>query len=147
LVNTLLYIDLNELSFERIKMLRHDECSACGKEKIIKEIQQEKEQDLIIEELCGRDRGKRTYTVTPSKITSTVNLNKIIHNAELLGYNIKTRGSLGITVTTNNSNPSQQQLSISFMTSGTATIVGAKDENDALSIYYEFLNSKISNKK
>src|ERR687892_2626675 len=56
LVNTLLYIDLNELSFERIKMLRHDECSACGKEKIIKEIQPEKE--LIIEELCGRDRGK-----------------------------------------------------------------------------------------
>src|ERR671911_78890 len=144
LVNTLLYIDLNELSFERIKMLRHDECSACGKEKIIKEIQPEKE--LIIEELCGRDRGKRTYTVTPSKITSIVNLNKVINNAELLGYNIKSRGSLGITVTTNNSNPSQQ-LSISFMTSGTATIVGAKDENDALSIYNEFLNFKISNKK
>lgn len=145
LVNTLLYIDLNELSFERIKMLRHDECSACGgKEKIIKDIQQKEE--LIIEELCGRDRGKRTYTVTPSKITSIVNLNKVINNAELLGYNIKSRGSLGITVTTNNSNPSQQ-LSISFMTSGTATIVGAKDENDALSIYNEFLNFKISNKK
>jgi adenylyltransferase/sulfurtransferase len=127
-------------------MLRHDECSACGKEKIIKEIQQEKEQDLIIEELCGRDRGKRTYTVTPSKITSIVNLNKVINNAELLGYNIKSRGSLGITVTTNNSNPSQQ-LSISFMTSGTATIVGAKDENAALAIYNEFLNFKISNKK
>ena len=148
LVNTLLYIDLNELSFERIKMFRHDECSACGKEKlIIKEIQhQEKEQDLIIEELCGRDRGKRTYTVTPVEITSTVNLNKIIQNAELLGYNLKTRGSLGITVTTNNSN-SSQQLSVSFMTSGAATIVGAKDENDALSIYKEFLNSKITNKK
>jgi adenylyltransferase/sulfurtransferase len=140
LVNTLLYIDLNELSFERIKMFRHDECSACGKEKlIIKEIQhQEKEQDLIIEELCGRDRGKRTYTVTPVEITSTVNLNKIIQNAELLGYNLKTRGSLGITVTTNNSS-SSQQLSVSFMTSGAATIVGAKDENDALSIYKEFL--------
>jgi len=145
LVNTLLYIDLNELSFERIKMFRHDECSACGKEKvIIKEIQQE--QDLIIEELCGRDRGKRTYTVTPVEITSTVNLNKIIENAELLGYNLKTRGSLGITVTTNNSNLSQQ-LSVSFMTSGAATIVGAKDENDALSIYKEFINSKITNKK
>ena len=148
LVNTLLYIDLNELSFERIKMFRHDECFACGNEKIIiKEIQhQEKEQDLIIEELCGRDRGKRTYTVTPVEITSTVNLNKIIQNAELLGYNLKTRGSLGITVTTNNSS-SSQQLSVSFMTSGAATIVGAKDENDALSIYKEFLNSKITNKK
>jgi adenylyltransferase/sulfurtransferase len=145
LVNTLLYIDLNELSFERIKMLRHDECTACGKEKIKKEIQQQ-EKELIIEELCGRDRGKRTYTVTPSKTTSIVNLKKVINNAELLGYNIKSRGSLGITVTTNNSNPSQQ-LSISFMTSGTATIVGAKDEKDALSIYNEFLNFKISNKK
>jgi adenylyltransferase/sulfurtransferase len=143
LVNTLLYIDLNELSFERIKMFRHDECSACGKEKlIIKEIQhQEKEQDIIIEELCGRDRGKRTYTVTPVEITSTVNLNKIIQNAELLGYNLKTKGSLGITVTTNNSN-SSQQLSVSFMTSGAATIVGAKDENDALSIYKKFLKFK-----
>jgi hypothetical protein len=29
------------------------------------------------------------------------------------------------------------------MTSGAATIVGAKDENDALSIYKEFTNSKI----
>ncbi len=64
----------------------------------------------------------------------------------MLGYNLKTRGSLGITVTTNNSN-SSQQLSVSFMTSGAATIVGAKDENDALSIYKEFLNSKITNKK
>jgi adenylyltransferase/sulfurtransferase len=146
LVNTLLYIDLNELSFERIKMLRHDECTACGKEKIIKKEIQQQEKELIIEELCGRDRGKRTYTVTPSKTTSIVNLKKVINNAELLGYNIKSRGSLGITVTTNNSNPSQQ-LSISFMTSGTATIVGAKDEKDALSIYNEFLNFKISNKK
>jgi hypothetical protein len=54
---------------------------------------------------------------------------------------------LGITVTTNNNSNPSQQLSISFMTSGTATIVGAKDENDALSIYNEFLNFKISNKK
>jgi hypothetical protein len=33
------------------------------------------------------------------------------------------------------------------MTSGAATIVGAKDENDALLIYKEFINSKIANKK
>jgi adenylyltransferase/sulfurtransferase len=79
--------------------------------------------------------------VTPVEITSTVNLNKIIQNAELLGYNLKTKGSLGITVTTNNSN-SSQQLSVSFMTSGAATIVGAKDENDALSIYKKFLKFK-----
>ncbi|HET7644063.1 MAG TPA: hypothetical protein VFK40_11185, partial [Nitrososphaeraceae archaeon] len=60
-------------------------------------------------------------------------------------YDVKTRGAMGITVTTNSK--SAQQLSISFMTSGAATIVGAKDENDALSIYKEFINFKIVNKK
>ncbi len=64
----------------------------------------ETEHNLIIEELCGRDRGKRTYTVTPMEIPSDINLNKIIQNAELLGYNLKTRGTLGITVISNNTN-------------------------------------------
>jgi hypothetical protein len=47
---------------------------------------------------------------------------------------------LGITVISNNTNPSQQ-LSVSFMTSGAATIVGAKDEKDALFIYKNFVNT------
>src|SRR5574339_194949 len=140
LVNTLLYIDLNELSFERIRMFRHDECPSCGKEKVDMIKHLETEHNLIIEELCGRDRGKRTYTVTPMEIPSDINLNKIIQNAELLGYNLKTRGTLGITVISNNSNPSQQ-LSVSFMTSGAATIFGAKDEKDALFIYKNFVNT------
>ena len=25
---------------------------------------------LMVEDLCGRDRGKRTYTVTPAQITN-----------------------------------------------------------------------------
>lgn len=139
LVNTLLYIDLNELSFERISMFRHDECPSCGKEKIEVTKSLETENNLIIEELCGRDRGKRTYTVTPREIKSSINLNKIVQNAELLGYNVKSLGTLGMTATTNDTNPSQQ-LSVSFMTSGTATIVGAKDEKDAIFIYNNFIN-------
>jgi adenylyltransferase/sulfurtransferase len=140
LANTLLYIDLNELSFERIRMFRHDECPSCGKEKIEVTKRLETENNLIIEELCGRDRGKRTYTVTPIEITSVINLNKIVQNAELLGYNVKSLGTLGMTATTNHTNPSQQ-LSVSFMTSGTATIVGAKDEKDAIFIYKNFANT------
>jgi len=38
---------------------------------------------------------------------------------------------LGITAISNN----QSKLSVSFLTSGAATIVGAKDEGDALYIY------------
>lgn len=139
LVNKLLYIDLNELSFDKIQMFRNEECSSCGpkKESMNEELALHAD-ELIIEELCGRDRGKRTYTVTPSStLPASINLIGIVKNAESLGYDIKMRGNLGITASTKAS-----KLSISFLTSGAATIVGAKDEEDALSIYRTFVNEK-----
>lgn len=129
LVNKLLYIDLNELSFDRIQMFRQEECPSCGStrgeiEAVTKE--------LIIEELCGRDRGKRTWTVTPTK-PAPMNLSSISKNAELLGYQVKTRGNLGITAVNSG------RMSVSFLSSGAATIVGAKDEGDAIKIYKTFV--------
>ncbi|PWU80692.1 MAG: 4-methyl-5(B-hydroxyethyl)-thiazole monophosphate biosynthesis protein [Candidatus Nitrosopolaris wilkensis] len=134
LVNKLLYIDLNELSFDKIQMFRHEECSSCGPKKESKKVVLQQE-ELLIEELCGRDRGKRTYTVSPSStLPASINLTGIVKNAESLGYDVKMRGNLGITAISTNPN----KLSISFLTSGAATIVGAKDEEDALFIYRTF---------
>jgi len=135
LVNKLLYIDLNELSFDKIQMFRHEECSSCGpKKESNKEVILQQE-ELIIEELCGRDRGKRTYTVSPSStLPASISLTGIVKNAESLGYDVKMKGNLGITAISTNPN----KLSISFLTSGAATIVGAKDEEDALFIYRTF---------
>ena len=134
LENKLLYIDLNDLSLEKVSVFRQEECSSCGIKRIDKD--QLETQDLIIEELCGRDRGKRTYTVTPAQISSSLNLIGIEKSAERLGYTIKTKGELGLTIMTSNSD----NLSISFMISGAATIVGAKSEDEALSIYNSFVN-------
>src|SRR6266487_4006162 len=136
LVNKLLYIDLNELSFDKSQMFRNEECSSCGpKKESMKEELVLQAEELIIEELCGRDRGKRTYTVTPSStVPASINLTGIMKNAESLGYDIKMRGNLGITAISTNAS----KLSISFLTSGAATIVGAKDEEDALFIYRTF---------
>lgn len=135
LVNKLLYIDLNELSFDKIQMFRHEICPSCGLKRESKKEELTSEAELIIEELCGRDRGKRTYIVTPSStLPGSINLTGIVKNAELLGYDVKMRGNLGITAISTNSN----KLSISFLTSGAATIVGAKNEGDALSIYKTF---------
>ncbi|MFL6343850.1 MAG: ThiF family adenylyltransferase [Nitrososphaeraceae archaeon] len=134
LENKLLYIDLNELSFDKIQVFRQKECPSCG---IQKERNEEKiiVQQLIIEELCGRDNGKRTYTVTPSELLpSPISLVGIAKNAELSGYHVKTKGDLGITAISNKSG----KLSVSFLSSGAATIVGAKDEEDAVSIYRDF---------
>jgi molybdopterin-synthase adenylyltransferase len=135
LVNKLLYIDLNELSFDKIQMFRHEICPSCGLRRESKKEELALQAELIIEELCGRDRGKRTYIVTPSStLPGSINLTGIVKNAELLGYDVKMRGDLGITAISTNSN----KLSISFLTSGAATIVGAKNEGDALSIYKTF---------
>jgi molybdopterin-synthase adenylyltransferase len=134
LENKLLYIDLNDLSLEKVSVFRQEECPSCGTKR--KDKSQMETQQLIIEELCGRDRGKRTYTVTPSQFSSSLNLTGVEKSAERLGYTIKTKGELGLTIMSNGSD----NLSISFMTSGAATIVGAKSEEEALSIYKTFVN-------
>ena len=132
LVDKLLFIDLTELSFEKIRMSKQEECPACGiPAKLERKEVHSAISSLIIEELCGRDRGKRTYTITPAEC-AVVNLRGIINNAELLGYQVKTRGNLGITAV------NSAKTSVSFLSSGSATIVGAKDEEDALSIYNTF---------
>jgi len=133
LENKLMYVDLNDLSLEKISVFRQEECPSCGTKRIDRDQLESKR--LIIEELCGRDRGKKTYTVTPSHISSSLNLIGIEKNAERLGYTIKTKGELGLTIMSSNSD----NLSISFMSSGAATIVGAKSEDEALSIYKSFV--------
>jgi molybdopterin-synthase adenylyltransferase len=151
LLNKLMYIDLNDLSFDKILMYRQDDCPSCGPKRNLAEQVSRKQdqtqiqvkeqglqQELIIEELCGRDRGKRTYTVTPAEVTNPLSLLGVEKNAEQLGYTVKNRGKLGITAISNGSE--REQLSVSFMTTGAATIVGAKNEEDALSIYKRFVS-------
>lgn len=133
LVNKLMYIDLNELSFDKVQIAKQAECPACGTARTISG-QQVTAKELIIEELCGRDRGKRTWTITPANPVA-VNLSGISQKAETLGYQVRTRGNLGITAT------NDSKMSISFLSSGAATIVGAKDEKDAVEIYNTFFSN------
>ena len=134
LVNKLLYIDLGQLSFDKVQMHRQQECPSCGIDRKQSDLVVSK---LIIEELCGRDRGKRTWTVTPSEPVP-VSLPGIMKNAESLGYEVRTRGNLGITAVNSG------RMSVSFLSSGAATIVGAKDEDDAIKIYNRFVDGSSS---
>jgi len=56
LENKLMYVDLNDLSLEKISVFRQEECPSCGTKRI--DIDELETKQLIIEELCGRDRGK-----------------------------------------------------------------------------------------
>jgi adenylyltransferase/sulfurtransferase len=130
LVNTIFLMDLGNLTFDKFKIKRAEECPACG---TARKEDNTVVSELIIEELCGRDRGKRTWTVTPAEPVP-VNLNGIIKTAESLGYQVRTRGNLGITAISG-----ETKLSVSVLSSGAATIVGAKDEKDVVEIYNKLI--------
>lgn len=136
LVDKLLYIDLNDLTMEKLQMLRQEACPSCGPAATISAAKVVAGDQLFVEELCGRDRGKRTYTVAPFGLSS-ISLSMIVKNAEHLGYDVTSRGNLGITAS---GNGVEGKVSISILTSGAATIVGATSETDALKIYRTFMD-------
>ena len=90
--------------------------------------------EIILEELCGRNQGKRTFSITP---TSSVELNveQITSFAKERGFTIENLGDLGLSLRTN-------ELSVSFMKSGSAILVGPRDEKEAIGLYKEILGVK-----
>jgi len=130
LKDKVLHVDLENLIFNFTKVSRVQECSVCGSGKK----QNKPKEELILEELCGRNRGKRTFSVTPT-YPVTLNVNDITSIAKERGFDVENLGDLGISMRTND-------LSISFMKSGSAVLVGPKDEQEATSLYNDLLGVK-----
>jgi len=129
LLNKLLYFDLADLTFDIIDIKRNEECTSCGSGKHQTQVVTDK---ILIEELCGRDRGKRTYSITPVDVLD-VDIKNVLAKATKTGFNVESRGTLGATL-------QNGKISVSLLKSGAVVIVGAKDESDALNIYKEFVN-------
>jgi len=112
------------------KTFRAQECTVCGSGKVASAPKQE----LIIEELCGRNRGKRTFSITPTE-KFEIDTSKILIQAKDMAFRVDNQGDLGLSMRTND-------LSVSFMKRGSAVLVGPKDENDAVSLYKKLLERK-----
>jgi adenylyltransferase/sulfurtransferase len=130
LSDKILHIDLENLDFSMTKTFRVDECSVCGSGKVTSAPKEE----LIIEELCGRNRGKRTFSITPTQ-KFEIDTEKITSLARDLKFRVENQGDLGLSMRTDD-------MSVSFMKRGSAVIVGPKDENDAVVLYKKLLNKK-----
>jgi len=130
LKDKVLHVDLENLIFNFTKVSRVQECSVCGSGKK----QDKPKEELILEELCGRNRGKRTFSVTPTYPVA-LNVNDITSIARERGFDVENLGDLGISMKTND-------LSVSFMKSGSAVLVGPKDEQEATSLYKDLLGVK-----
>jgi adenylyltransferase/sulfurtransferase len=130
LKDKVLHVDLENLIFNFTKVSRVQECSVCGSGKK----QDKPKEELILEELCGRNRGKRTFSVTPT-YPVVLNADDITSIARERGFDVENLGDLGISIRTND-------LSVSFMKSGSAVLVGPKDEQEATSLYKDLLGVK-----
>ena len=91
-------------------------------------------EELILEELCGRNRGKRTYSITPTEMFD-LDVNVVTTIAKQKGFIVENQGNLGLSMRTT-------ELSVSFMKKGSAVVVGPKDESDAIFLYKSLLGKR-----
>ena len=122
-----LSIDLENLEFSSVRMFKQEECSVCGSGKR----DEVPKQELILEELCGRNMGSRTFSITPT-YNVELNVDNVTSIAKDKGFLVENQGKLGLSLRTND-------LSVSFMKSGSAVVVGPKDESEAISLYKELI--------
>jgi len=127
----ILHIDLENLDFNSTRTFRAEECPICGSGKL----KVEEKQELILEELCGRNRGKRTFSITPTE-TFDLNVSSVTQVAKEKGFLVENLGDLGLSMRTND-------LSVNFMKRGSAVVVGSNDESDAISLYKSLLGKEI----
>ena len=124
----ILHIDLENLDFTSTKTMRVEECPICGTGTLA----EPPKQDLITEELCGRNRGKRTFSITPTRIFD-IDVESVTSTAVKRGLVVENCGVMGLAMR-------NDDFSVSFMKKGSAVIVGAKDESDAILLYNGLLN-------
>jgi len=127
----ILHIDLENLDFNSTRTFRAEECPICGTGKL----EVIPKEELILEELCGRNQGKRTYSITPTE-TFDLDVNDVTAIAKEKGFIVENQGTLGLSMRTND-------LSVSFMKKGSAVVVGSKDEADAITLYKTLLGKEI----
>ena len=123
LANRILHVDLENLEFVNTNTMKVEECPVCGSGKA----EETRKEELIIEELCGRSGGKRTFSITPTSMI-TIDVTKITNNAKTEGFMVQNQGELGLSVSTD-------VMYVSFLKRGSAVIVGTKDEQDAIKLY------------
>ena len=123
----ILHIDLENMDFQNTRTFRAEECPICGSGELVVS----EKRELILEELCGRNRGKRTYSVTPTDIFD-IDVNSVTSVAKEKGFIVENQGDLGLSLRTD-------ELSVNFMKKGSAVIVGTKDEDDTISLYKSLL--------
>jgi adenylyltransferase/sulfurtransferase len=128
----ILHVDLENMDFVHTRTFKADECPVCGTGKA----DEAPKKEMIIEELCGRNRGKRTFSLTLTQ-TFDLDIDAVTKIAKEKNFKVENQGQLGLSLRTN-------EQSVSFLKRGSAVIVGTKDEKEAISLYTDLLGRKVA---
>ncbi|MEM2841166.1 MAG: HesA/MoeB/ThiF family protein [Candidatus Bathyarchaeia archaeon] len=90
LAGKILLFDLEDLSFEKINVTRHERCKVCGSQQILFGDLPEK----YFEEECARD-GRRTFVLTP-KMRVSIDMGRLLNRLNEERIRVMHRGNLGI---------------------------------------------------
>jgi adenylyltransferase/sulfurtransferase len=129
LAGSLLYLDLDDLSLERINLAKSETCGACGSG-----IQKHQKTEAV-EEICGRN-GKRVFIFTPGSLLS-LDLGIAESRITSLGLEKRLRTRLGLTFT------GAKGLTGSLFTTGVAVLEGAESRVNAVKTYEKITDTKI----
>lgn len=127
LANTLLFCDLESMTFERISLMRAERCPACGATPKPPPPLDE------IEEICGRE-GRRVFVVNPEE-ERELNLEQLEQKLASMGFNIDKRGEMGITFS------APGGLKGSILRSGISILEGIDSRDEALRLSRGILES------
>lgn len=134
----ILHVDLEGMEFNKTRTFRVVECPVCGDYTADGAEPHMEPQEagssgngLVLEELCGRNRGRRTFAITPP-VSFEVDVRTVSDAARRRGFLVENQGDLGLSVRTDT-------LSVSIMKKGSAVIVGPDDEAGAIKLYNELV--------
>ena len=124
LSGTIMHIDIGQgLAFTTTRTFRAEECPVCGtgKEQAVKA------DSIIMEELCGRAGGKRTFSITPAA-SFDVDPARLLEAGRRHNMKVENQGEMGTSLRNG-------EVYVSILQKGSAVVVGMRDEEAALSLY------------
>lgn len=157
----ILHVDLEHLDFSYTRTFRAEECPVCGSGAVEAAAAEPQAQpqaaaaiavaagggSFVVEELCGRNGGRRTFSLTPTAAAGAAgapaggNGNGAGHVADLgaaadaarrRGLIVEPLGDMGLSVRSDD-------FSVNIMKHGSAVVVGTRDGDEAVRLYRELL--------
>lgn len=125
LLNALLYFDLRNFSFEKIKIAQRENCQVCGSDPKLKVKRK------FIEEICGRS-GKKTHVINPKR-NLDLSMDDLYSLIKDKGLRVRVKANLGITF------DYDPKIILSALKSGTMIIEGVSDKEQAKNLYEEIV--------